>query len=99
MSQSDAVAPDARLRILQALAKEMDHRSNDRMLVNVLDAWGYRRSPDYVRAQVHKLQEVGGVTIVTDNEHVLICEITQAGLQHVARRAMLPAVRRPEPGE
>ena len=99
MSFSDKLDQDARLRILQALAKQTDNRLADRMIVHELDAWGHRRSVDYVRTQLLRLQEVGAVSLPIKTDAVVVAEITTAGLDHVGRRGHISGVQRPEPGE
>lgn len=99
MNYTAAVQEDARLRILQALAEQVDHRLSDLMLVNVLDGWGYRRSREFVRTHVRKLQELGAVQLLRDTPELLIPELTVAGLDHVQRRSVIDGVKRPEPGE
>ena len=99
MSFSEHIYRDARLRILQALAEQTDRRLSDRALVYPLEAWGLPRSREFIRTQIRKLAEIGGVTIVTDSEAVLVPQITVAGLDHVGRRSILDGVLRPDPGE
>lgn len=99
MSFSDKLDQDARLRILQALANQTDNRLADRMIVHELDAWGHRRSVDYVRTQLNRLEELRAVTLPTKTDAVTVAEITTAGLDHVNRRGLISGVQRPEPGE
>lgn len=99
MSFASILQEDARLRILQALAQQTDHRLSDIMLGHALDAWGIRRSRDYVRTQLRGLAEVGAVVIREDSDAVMVAEITPLGRDHVLRRGIIDGVKRPEPGD
>lgn len=88
---------EARLIILKELADQVNGRSTETMLTHVLDAFAIPASRDYVRSQIRKLQEVGGVTF-QEIGSVMIAEITRAGSDHVQRRCILEGVRRPSPG-
>lgn len=94
-----ALRLDARLRILQGLAERTDHRLSDLMLGHVLDAWGHRRSRDFVRTELRALAEIGAVRLVTDTEPLVVAELTTTGEDHVRRRIVLEGVKRPDPGE
>lgn len=85
---------DARLIILKHLAAMHDHRASDTILVEVLDAFGHKRSREWVRTQIRRLEDLGGV-MVTAIGTVLVAEIRQAGEDHVLRRAFLEGVRKP----
>ncbi len=89
---------DARLVILKELAKQGDYRLNETILVEVLDAFGYRKSRDWLRAQLRALQESGAVTLIEAGT-ILVATITQAGLDHVERRRQIDGVARPSPEE
>jgi len=99
MSFAEHLDKDARLRILQALARQNDGRLGDTMLVPELDSWGHRRSREWVRTQLRALAELGAVTIVVDSAAVIVAELTRAGQNHVNRRGVIEGVLRPEPGE
>ncbi len=99
MSFTAHLDKDARLRILQALAKQTDGRLSDRMLVEELDNWGHRRALDPVRTQMRALVALGAVALVVDTDAVMVAELTRAGQDHVTRRVFVDGVRRPEPGE
>ena len=99
MSFDKSLMADARLRVLQALDKQTDHRLSDIMVGHALDAWGHRRSRDYARTQMRALAELGAVLIVEDSDAVLIAELTPSGQDHVRRRGVVEGVKRPDPGE
>lgn len=90
------LAADARLTILKELARQIDGRLNDSILLSVLDAFGYRRSREWVRTQILKLKELGAVTTV-ESGTVIIASITRAGLDHVDRRSIIEGIARPSP--
>jgi len=90
------LAADARLTILKELANQLDGRLNETILVAVLDAFGHRRSREWVRTQVLKLKELGAVTTLEAGT-VLIATITRVGLDHVERRSLIEGVARPSP--
>jgi len=90
------LAADARLTVLKELSQQTDGRLNEALLVRVLDAFGHRRSREWVRTQLRKLDELGAVTL-SDVGTVLVAEITRAGLDHVERRAVIEGVAKPSP--
>lgn len=96
MSYAEHVARDARLVILRELAKQTDGRLNETVLTAALDAFGYRRSRDWVRTQLRMLEEVGAV-VNTEAGSILVASLTRAGLDHVERRAVIEGVARPSP--
>lgn len=99
MSFSDLVTKDARLRILQALQRQTDHRLGDTMLVPELDSWGHRRTREWIRTQLRALAELGAVDIVNDSPAVMVAELTRAGQDHVLRRGVIEGILKPPPGE
>lgn len=96
MSYDEHLTEDARLVILKELAVQADGRLNETALAKVLDAYGYRRSREWVKTQLGKLAEIGGVSLVPIGS-VLVASITRAGLDHVERRSFLAGVARPSP--
>lgn len=94
MSIDDRVAQDARLIILRELARQVDGRSNDTMLGAVLDSLGVRRSRDWRRTQLRRLEELEAVRL-EEIGPVLVAALRRAGRDHVERRAVLEGVTRP----
>lgn len=89
---------DARLCILRELAKQIDGRANERLLAAMLASFGYGRSADWVRTQMRKLEELGGIRIHAMGAHggeILVAEIRRAGLDHVERRSIIEGVAKP----
>lgn len=91
---ADAIARDARLRILEELEQQADGRLNEILLVRVLDAYGIRRDRDWVATQLRKLEALGAVELQTAGT-VLVAHITRDGRDHVAERAVIVGVTRP----
>ena len=87
----------ARLCILKELARQTDHRANDALIERVLDVYGYRRSREWIKTQMRKLQELGAVS-VTEIGSVMVAELKRAGLDHVERRSVIEGVARQSPG-
>jgi hypothetical protein len=85
---------DARLVILKELSKQTDNRLNEALMTAVLDAFGHRRSREWVRTQLRYLQDIGAVKL-TEAGSVLIAELRRAGQDHVDRRTELEGVARP----
>lgn len=88
---------DARLTMLKELATQVDGRLNENVLTTVLDAFGFRRSREWVRTQIRKLAELGAVA-VEEKGSVLVARITRAGRDHVEQRSVIEGVARPSPG-
>ncbi len=99
MSFDQHMRDDARLRILQTLHRQTDGRLGDAMLEHALDAFGHRRSRDWIRTQLRAMAELGAVTIPVDTAAQIVAELTRAGLDHVTRRGVIEGIKRPEPGE
>lgn len=96
MSYADYMVADARLIMLKELARQNDGRLNEAILLNVLDAFGHRRTRDFVRTQLRAMVDVGAVAL-TEAGSVMIAEITRAGMDHVDRRAVIEGIARPSP--
>lgn len=94
MTTVDGITEDARLIILRELSQQVDGRSNDVVLMRVLDAYGVRRSRDWLRTQLHRLVELEAVK-VTVLASVTVVILRKAGRDHVERRGVLEGVARP----
>lgn len=88
---------NARLVILKELAAQADGRMNEALLERVLDVFGHRRSRDWIRTQLRKLEELGAVRI-SEAGTVLVAAITRVGVDHVERRSFVEGVDRPSLG-
>lgn len=96
MSYEQHLIEDARLVILKELSAQPAHSLNETIIVAVLDRFGHRRSRDWLRTQLRKLEDIGALTLVTAGS-VFIATLKRAGLDHVERRAFLEGVARPSP--
>ncbi len=94
MSYETLVAQDARLIVLKELAMQTDGRSNEVVLTRVLDAFGIRRSRDWVRTQLTAMAELDAVR-VSEAGTVLVATLTKAGRNHVDRRSVIAGIARP----
>lgn len=91
---SEIIAQDARLLILQELARQNDGRLNETSLAYVLDAMGIYRSRDWVRSQLRALAGLDAVKLVEVGT-VMVATLTRVGRDHVERRELLSGVSRP----
>lgn len=91
----EIIAQDARLVILQELARQNDARLNEMSLTHVLDAMGIYRSRDWVRSQLRALADLDAVKLVEAGS-VMVATLTRTGRDHVERRALLSGVSRPD---
>lgn len=98
MSYEDYDAEHARLTILKELARQTDRRANEAVLERVLDAYGYRRSREWIRTQLRKLDEIGAAH-VTEIGAMMVAELTRPGLDHVENRSVIEGVARHGPSE
>ena len=94
MNFADHVNADARLVILKELVNQIDHRLNSSLLERVLEAFGHRRSREWLETQLHALADIGAIQ-VTQIGSVMVAELRQPGQDHVERRRVLAGVARP----
>ena len=93
---SQFVTEDGRLVILRELSNQPGYRLNESVLTKVLDVFGHRRSREWVRTQLRKMQELGAVTI-KDDHGIMVATITRAGMDHVERRSVIEGILEPSP--
>lgn len=91
---AEAIAREARLRILQVLSDQTDLSLSDLLLKRTLDYYGYRRDRDWIRTQMRKLADLGAVTI-NDAGEVLFATLAPAGRDHLEERSIIEGVLRP----
>ncbi|PYE86898.1 hypothetical protein [Phyllobacterium leguminum] len=96
MRFDEHLTADARLVILKELTQQPDGRLNEALLEKVLDTFGHRRSREWIRTQLHKLEELGAIHLLEAGT-VLVAAITRAGIDHVERRSVIEGVARPSP--
>jgi len=94
MSYDDKVAEDGRLVILKELASQVDGRLNEVTLMRVLDTFAIKRSREWVRTQLRKLNELEAIR-VSEAGTVMIAQLTTLGRNHVERREVIDGVSRP----
>lgn len=91
---AEAIAREARLRILEVLAQQTDGTLSDLLLKRTLDIYGYRRDRDWIRTQMRKLEDLGAVSL-TDGGEVLFARLAPAGRDHLEERVVIEGVLRP----
>jgi hypothetical protein len=96
-SYDEHLTLNARLVILKELAVQPDGRLNEAILEKVLDAFGHRRSREWIRTQLRKLEELSAIKL-TEPGTVLVAAITRTGVDHVESRSFLDGVARPSLG-
>lgn len=89
------LAQDARLAILKELAQQGDYRLSEVGIMLVLDALGYRRSREWMREQIGKLEDLGAV-IIHRNGDAHVPQLVRAGRDHVEGRAFIQGIARPD---
>lgn len=87
---------DARLVVLKELNLQSDGSLNDSLIREVLDAFGHRRSRDWIQTQLRAMAELGAVRL-NEAGSVMIASITRAGIDHVERRAIIEGIAKPSP--
>lgn len=90
-------AADARLIVLQELARQIDGRLNELSIGRTLDVYGIRRDRDWVKTQLRKLETLGAVELQSAGT-VIVAVITREGRDHVDERAVIEGVTRPAEG-
>lgn len=94
MSYKDLFTADARLCMLKELGNQADGRLNEAVLTHVLDAFGYRKSRDWVRTQLRAMDELGAVN-VSEVGSVYVAALTKLGRAHLERREVVEGISRP----
>jgi hypothetical protein len=92
---NQTVAADRRLLILKALAEAHGYTAHARLLRSFLDSFGHAVSADMLASDLAWLAEQGLIALHADS----IATLTPRGLDVAAGLALVPGVRRPEPGE
>lgn len=94
MNYDDKIAEDARLVILKELVRQIDGRMNEVGLTHVLDVFAIKRSREWVRTQLRKLEELGVINIAIAGT-VMIASLRKLGRNHVERREIVEGIARP----
>lgn len=90
------LAADARLIILRELSNQRGYALNETILSAVLDSFGHKRSRDWLRTQLRKLEELGAISLAEVGS-VLVAKINSNGLDHVDMRTTIEGVAQPSP--
>lgn len=93
-------AEEARLVMLQELARQPNGELPIRMFRDVLEVEGHTYSHDWVRTELSRLEELRLVRLITLRDGVPphIAGITELGEDVVARRVVVEGVKRPDRG-
>ena len=91
---AEAIAAEARLRILQQLAEQVDGRLSIVTIKRVLDAFEFRRDRDWIETQLRKMESLGAISL-HEPGGVLVARIEQAGRDHLEERSVLVGLLRP----
>jgi len=87
---------NARLTILKAVHEEHDHQLNDALIKIRLDYFGHRKTKDWVRTQLRAMASLGVVTL-RERGTAMVAVITETGIDHVERRAIVEGIAKPGP--
>ena len=94
MNYQETIARDARMILLRELNAQVDGRLNEVSLRRVLDAFGVKRSRDWLVTQLNHLAGLDALTVKEAGE-IMIAQITPLGRDHVEERSILGGVSRP----
>jgi len=98
MNLLDFKREDRRLLILRALAAENDYSISDTVIRLLLAEYGHRESSDTIRTDLAWLVEQGLITTEAVGTAV-VATATRRGVEAADGSAVVPGVRRPQPGE
>lgn len=90
----DRLTEDRRLVLLRLLADLPGYRSNSSVLTSLLDGFGHTVSRDYVKTQLHWLDEQGLVA-VADLDGLKLVTLTERGHDIARGLSTVPGVARP----
>lgn len=88
------ITRQARLKILQEIAGQIDNQLNEATIRFVLDAWNIKRDRDWVATQLRKMEQLGAVELIPTGT-MLTARITPAGRDHLQERSVLVGIMRP----
>lgn len=89
---------DRRLVFLKLLAEEPDYASNIFVIKDALAMMGHGVSFDRIRADAGWLEEQGLLTITSPSTDMSVYKITSRGKDVAEGSAVVPGVKKPEPG-
>lgn len=97
MDYQDHINKDVRLIILKALHSQDDYSLNSSILQTLLEGYGHTESRDYIHNQLRWMERNVQAVKITQAGSVLVATLTNAGRDHVERRARLEGIKRPSP--
>lgn len=95
MSYHAVLQEDQRLVIVRSL-RDMNGAANESILQTVLQGYGHSISRDKVKTEIRWLEEQGMLTTQSLNG-ILVCKITQRGLDVAQGHAQVDGIKRPAP--
>ncbi len=95
MSMSRIIVQEARLRILQALARQDGGMLNSELLRAELETWGINRTRDWVHDELRWLADMGAIALADAGGNVRIATLTTKGEDHLSRARLIEGVKAP----
>ncbi len=95
MNMQQIIREEARLRILEALSKEVAETLNSDMLARWLYTYGIRKPAAWVNEELRYLAEMGAISLV-DVDGDLIATLSDKGRRHLDRDLAIEGIDRPE---
>lgn len=99
MSFRNAMIHDLRLTLLQILAEAPGYQAGSGVLIAALEGYGHIVSGDTLAMELAWLEEQGLVSLRRLPVGLAIATATDRGRDVAKGAAMVPGVRRPDPGE
>lgn len=99
MSFRTAMIHDLRLQLLTILSQAPGYELGSGVLVAALERYGHRVSGDTLAMELTWLEEQGLATLQRLPAQLIVATATKRGRDVAQGRAMVPGVRRPDPGE
>jgi len=93
------VREDIRRAILFELGREPSYTLNERLLAKRLELHGYTKGRDYIRTQLHWLQDSAEAIRIQELGETVLAVLTQRGLEVSKGFVEVPGIARPLPGE
>lgn len=94
MSFASVVRAEARLRILQALARESARSLNSELLRAELATWGINKPRDWVNDELRFLADMGAIVIAEAGD-LRIATLAAKGEEHILRARVIEGVKPP----
>ncbi len=94
-SYIDTFAEQQRILILQFLNEDTDGKLNNALLQKALESFGHNITLDKVNTECAWLEDQGFVEVEKIGDGMSLVSITEAGLDIVMRRRVVPGIDRP----